>query len=211
MPRAETARVALADYIHTCTALQASTIVTTPQALRLLEGRAADAYFAAWNGFSLRWRVGDKRKIPPHWLQVRERSSSLGSARNRHAVDPVNALLNYAYGVLEGQCRTALLAHGFDIACGILHADKHGRDSLVYDLMELFRPVVDGFVLNLLGKTTFSYGDFVRANDGACRLHPQLARYVVATCRVSDQAVRDEACRLRNQLLSPIHLTGLPA
>jgi CRISPR/Cas system-associated endonuclease Cas1 len=51
---------------------------------------------------------------------------------NRHVVDPCNALLNYAYGVLEDQCRTALAAFGFDVAAGVQHADKQGRDTLVW-------------------------------------------------------------------------------
>ena len=57
-------------------------------------------------------------------------------------MDPANAILNYAYGVLEGQCRQALAAEGFDLGCGFLHADQQYRDSVVYDLMELYRPAV---------------------------------------------------------------------
>src|SRR5437588_2090593 len=38
-----------------------------------------------------------------------------------------------------------------DLACGFLHADQQYRDSLVYDLMELYRPTVDALVLALLG------------------------------------------------------------
>ena len=41
-------------------------------------------------------------------------------------------------------------------ACGVQHADKQGRHSLVYDLMESLRPLVDAKVLGLLTKTTFS-------------------------------------------------------
>jgi CRISP-associated protein Cas1 len=93
-------------------------------------------------------------------------------------VDPANAILNYAYGVLEGQCWQALTAEGFDLSCGFLHVDKQYRDSLVYDLMELFRPAVDALVLVFLGRTTFACGDMVRATTGLCMQHPQLARAV---------------------------------
>jgi CRISPR-associated protein Cas1 len=51
-------------------------------------------------------------------------------------VDPANAILNYAYAIPEGQMRQALSGAGFDLACGFLHADRCGRDALVYDLME---------------------------------------------------------------------------
>lgn len=130
-----------------------------------------------------------------------EHGSPLLRNGNRYAADPVNAILNYAYGVLEGQCRTALTSLGFDIACGVLHSDRDDRDSLVYDLMEPLRPAVDGSALNLLRKTSFTYGDFVRGNEGACRLHPQLARYVVAHCQLADANVIEQVKHLRQVLI----------
>jgi CRISPR/Cas system-associated endonuclease Cas1 len=85
---------------------------------------------------------------------------------------------------------------GFDLACGFLHADRRGRDALVYDLMELARPVVDDRVLTFLQATTFHAGDFTRVSDGSCRLHPQLARAVVATCTVPQQRMEEHAAWL---------------
>jgi CRISPR-associated endonuclease Cas1 len=118
----------------------------------------------------------------------------------RHAVDPTNAILNYAYGILEGQCRQALAAQGFDLACGFLHADKVGRESLVYDLMELGRARVDHLVLGMLKSVTFHKGDFTLISDGACRLHPQLARAVVASCRLPQIQIDEHAKWLASQL-----------
>jgi CRISPR-associated endonuclease Cas1 len=168
-------------------------------ALRTFEGRAAAAYFGAWVGYRLHWRKRDVNRVPPHWLCIRERGSPL-SWSARHAVDPTNAILNYAYGVLEGQCLLALAAEGFDVACGILHADKDRRDSLTYDLMEVYRPAVDALVLAFLSRSAFTNGDFVSASDGQCRLHPQLARTVVAACRLEQAAVGVGARELRTCL-----------
>jgi len=160
--------------------------------LRILEGRLAQVYFAAWVGWPLRWAKTDARRVPPHWLVARTRQSPL-SWNGKRAVDPCNAVLNYAYGVLEGQCRRALTMLGFDVTCGFPHSDKIGRDSLAYDLMELERPAVDGLVLDFLGRTTSHAGDFTRVSDGSCRLHPQLARAVVAGCRVPQERVEENA------------------
>jgi CRISPR-associated protein Cas1 len=165
--------------------------------VRTLEGQAAGLYFAAWKGYPLQWRKSARRYVPPHWQTIRERHSPLSDSARR-AVDPANAILNYAYGVLEGQCRHALVTESFDLTCGFLHADKQYRDSLVYDLMELFRPGVDALVLAFLGRTTFTYGDMVRASTGHCFLHPQLARTVVAACRLDQQAIRNGATALRD-------------
>jgi CRISPR-associated protein Cas1 len=163
--------------------------LSSMELVRTYEGRAARAYFAAWTGLPLRWATkADAKQVPPHWLAVRERNSPLApNANARHAVDPANAILNYAYGVLEGQVRQALSARGFDLACGFLHADKAGRDSLVYDVMECERGTVDGLVLDVLRETTFRKGDFVTVSNGSCRLHSQLARAVVVRCRVPQE------------------------
>jgi CRISP-associated protein Cas1 len=171
--------------------------------IRTFEGQAAGLYFAAWKGYPLSWRKSARRYVPPHWQTVRERGSPLSDSA-RHAVDPANAILNYAYGVLEAQCRQALAAEGFDLGCGFLHADKQYRDSLVYDLMELFRPGVDALVLALLGRTTFAYGDLVMTHEGRCRLHPQLARAVAASCRVEQERVREGAQQLREMLVEGV-------
>jgi len=110
-----------------------------------------------------------------------------------------NAILTYAYAVLEGQTRQALTAAGFDLACGYLHADRRGRDALVHELMELARPAVDERVLSFLHMTTFHSSDFTRVSDGSCRLHPQLARAVV-TCGVPQWRLEEHAAWLARRL-----------
>lgn len=66
----------------------------------------------------------------------------------RGAVDPVNALLNYGYGILTSRAWAAIMLAGLDPFAGMLHADRSGKPSLVLDLIEEFRaPVVDRAVL----------------------------------------------------------------
>jgi CRISPR-associated endonuclease Cas1 len=100
------------------------------------------------------------------------------SGRNRHATHPVNAMLNYAYAVLESQIRIATIAQGLDPTIGYLHSCRPGRAALVYDLMEPLRPQVDHLVLSFVRSRTLSPSDFVLGTNGVCRLHPQLAREV---------------------------------
>ncbi len=68
--------------------------------LRLVEARAAAVYFATWRELPLRWRDVKRKPIPAEWRRMPIRGSLLLMS-NRHATHPVNALLNYAYGVLE--------------------------------------------------------------------------------------------------------------
>jgi CRISPR/Cas system-associated endonuclease Cas1 len=79
------------------------------------------------------------------------------------------------------------------VACGFLHLDKLHRDSLMYDLMERERVIVDGVVLDPVGGIKLTAGDLVWVSDGSCGLHMQLARAVVARCRTPQQRIEDHA------------------
>jgi CRISP-associated protein Cas1 len=143
--------------------------------LRLVEAQAAYAYFAAWQMLPLRWKGTGRKPIPPEWHYVVARPSMV-SGRNRHATHPVNAMLNYAYAVLESQVRIATVSQGLDPQIGYLHACRPGRVALVYDLMEPLRPPTDRLILDFVLSHTFSASDFELGANGVCRLHPQLAR-----------------------------------
>ncbi len=160
----------------------------TIDALRLLEARAAAAYFSCWQLVSLYWKGTGKKPIPTEWRQVGLRQSLL-SGGNRNATHPVNAILNYAYGVLESQVRIATVSAGLDPTIGYLHTCRPGRPALVYDLMEPLRPQVDRLVLDFLRSHTLAAGDIILTSRGVCKLHPQLARRVTGLT-AGEEAVR---------------------
>lgn len=121
--------------------------------LRGLEGLASRKYFRAFPDILDRnlW----------HW-----------QGRNRRpAVDPVNALLNFGYAFLEREVRRVIAGSGLDCRIGFFHSNNGRKDSLVYDLMELFRAkVTDRLVLKLLNYGAFSPEDFV-VEDHGCRMN----------------------------------------
>lgn len=86
-----------------------------------------------------------------YWAGVRallEGRCAFEGRTGRGAVDPVNALLNYGYGILTSRAWAALLHAGLDPFAGMLHADRSGKPSLALDLMEELRaPAVDRAVL----------------------------------------------------------------
>ncbi len=86
-----------------------------------IEGRAAQKY---WQGVRQAVAVGDG------WP----------GRHGRGAKDPLNAALNYAYGILYGQIEKAITLAGLDPYAGFVHADRPGKPSLVLDLIEEFRP-----------------------------------------------------------------------
>ena len=61
--------------------------------------------------------------------------------------DPFNTALSYGYAVLYGVVERGLVYAGLDPYMGVLHADKSGRPSLVYDVSDMFKPVAVDYVL----------------------------------------------------------------
>ena len=72
--------------------------------------------------------------------------------RNQKSSDPVNLSLNIAYNLLSAQIWKYTLRFGLDPFMGYIHVDRPGKLSLVFDLMEPFRPMVDRFVVSFLKK-----------------------------------------------------------
>lgn len=101
-----------------------------------IEGHAAEKY---WEAIRLVVRV------PSDWK----------GRSGRGATDPVNAALNYGYGILYSQVERAIVLAGLDPYAGFIHADRPGKPSLVLDLVEEFRvPVVDRTVFAMINRGT---------------------------------------------------------
>ena len=74
-----------------------------------IEGSIANEYFRAWSAIQLRWKALKQRPIPEEWQTYKSRSALREELReNRGATHPVNAMLNYAYGVLIGRTQVQL-------------------------------------------------------------------------------------------------------
>lgn len=142
-----------------------------PNVLRGLEGMAARMYF---DGFP---EILDEKLWPWH-------------GRNRRPPrDPVNALLSYGYAFLEREVRLAVIGAGLDGRIGFLHANNGRKDSLIFDLMELFRqPLIDRLVLKLLNRGQFRPEAFEVSDELGCRLtlagrREWIADYETFMCR----------------------------
>ena len=78
--------------------------------------------------------------------------------------DGFNACINYLYGMLRNQVETAVLSFGLDPAIGIMHRDGYKMPSLVFDLMEPFRPVIDRLLITSVIQGEFG-DDAFQIND----------------------------------------------
>lgn len=134
---------------------------TDPDALRGLEGLAAGIYFRVF-----------------HQLILGDQSVFAFYGRNRRPpLDPVNALLSFAYSLLALDCASALESVGLDSYVGFLRTDRPGRRSLALDLMEELRPcLADRFVLTMINNRVFKGSDFSKLQGGAVLLKDDARR-----------------------------------
>lgn len=123
--------------------------------LRGLEGEAAQRYFGAFDSLI---------------LQQRPAFAFAGRSR-RPPLDPINALLSFAYSLLARECAAALEGAGLDPYVGFLHRPRPGRSSLALDLMEELRAVyADRFVLSCVNQRIITEKHCLKQGDGAVLL-----------------------------------------
>jgi len=67
--------------------------------------------------------------------------------RDPESSDEYNVSLNYAYAILYSNVHRVLQLVGLDPYAGFIHKDRSGKESLVYDFSEMFKPVVVDFPL----------------------------------------------------------------
>lgn len=104
--------------------------------LALLPGVMQEAYM-----MRLYLRVLDS--LLPEQFKFKKRS-------RQPALDPFNALLNYAYGIFYGMVEGALRRNGLDPYIGFLHEERDGDPALVFDVIEAYRPWADEVCIRLV-------------------------------------------------------------
>jgi len=88
--------------------------------------------------------------------------------RSQHpAMDIVNAMLNYGYGLLYGKIEGALIKAGIDPYVGIFHRDDYNRPVLAYDVIELYRIWVDYVVYSLVVQRVITDDYYSVREDGS--------------------------------------------
>ncbi len=101
---------------------------TQLSSLRGQEGSAAASYFRGLRALlSPVWHFEERNRRPPR--------------------DPVNVLLSLGYTLITHIAASAVETVGLDPYAGFLHEVAYKRPALGLDLVEEFRPVVDGIVL----------------------------------------------------------------
>ena len=136
--------------------------------LMMYEGRIASAYWSCLSNIF-------NQLAPDFNFQSRK---NLSYSWNMNASEPINALLNYGYALLESMVRKDINAIGIDASIGYLHEMAPSKHPLVYDLQELFRYVVDYSVIELL-ESKMKKSDFITTENYHIRLRPDTAKLLI--------------------------------
>ncbi len=122
-----------------------------------IEGTAACRYFQNLR-FLLRRDGAEKLKF------------DFNGRNRRPPLDPVNAMLSFAYAMLTREWTVTLAAVGLDPYRGFYHQPRFGRPALALDMMEPFRPLIaDSAVIMAVNNGEVKPDDFVAA-AGSCTL-----------------------------------------
>lgn len=142
-----------------------------------VEGMAARIYFGMFKGM-LKDNEGEE------W------SFDFNGRNRRPPLDPVNAMLSYAYSLLVKDITVTLLAVGFDPYLGFYHTIRYGRPSLGLDLMEEFRPIIaDSVVIWVVNNRVLTPDDFIRRGKAASLTQNARKKFISAYERRIDSLV----------------------
>ncbi len=118
-----------------------------------IEGNAARIYFANFAGMLK--IVDDPGHAGPFKFDFTYRN-------RRPPVDPVNALLSFAYSLLTKDLTITCHLVGFDPFIGFFHQPRFGRPALALDLIEGFRPLIaDSAVIGAINTGMVKLEDFI--------------------------------------------------
>ena len=108
--------------------LNSNSLTEIRKRLNPIEGKATEFYF---------------KQI----FQLLPKSLRIENRRTFKAYDGINNTFNLAYTMLKYRVHSAVLKAHLEPFLGFVHAEAHSKPSLVCDLMEVYRSLIDNFVI----------------------------------------------------------------
>lgn len=92
--------------------------------------------------------------------------------------DQINLLLDIGYTILFNYIEAIVNVYGFDIYKGSLHKEFFKRKSLICDLIEPFRPIIDYKIRKMYNLSQISKEDFIVEKDRYTLLWKSNSKYI---------------------------------
>lgn len=118
--------------------------------------------------------------------------------RDPESADQFNLSLNYSYAILYNRILKYLTLVGLDPYLGFVHRDRSGKESLVYDFSEMFKPYID-----LVLVRAFREGFRVKIKDGLLERDSRkgLASLITASLEEKVREVYDDHTKTLSQTI----------
>jgi CRISPR/Cas system-associated endonuclease Cas1 len=165
----------------------------------VVEAKAASVYWRSHRDLGLIERNGGN--LPRSWLRFANRGRGAEFLGNKHASHPISAMINYCIVVEAGRLARALSGLGLALQIGFLHADKHGRNSLVWDAIEPLRASIHARVFAFIASHEFARGDFPASGVSTHRIAQPIIAELLQRCLSPDQDVLDCGASMRDLVL----------
>lgn len=118
--------------------------------LRGIEGNFAKRYFEEWKTKNI----------------IKHPDFNFSGRWKRPPLDPINAMLSFCYTMLHHEIFTQLMICGLDPYFAFVHEQKYGHAALASDFLELYRGIVDHFVITKINLQEFKKDDFEEETGG---------------------------------------------
>jgi CRISPR-associated protein Cas1 len=101
------------------------------------------------------------------------------AVNNQKAIHPINAILNFYYGLIEHRLLNDFAYYGLDYNISFLHIPQYNKLPLTYDVIEFLRSDIDKIVLQLAKDKKIKATDFKLTERGYYLLKEQnIKRYL---------------------------------
>ena len=178
------ARLALAQAVVAAKLNNYATLLRQREPRSPLQDSLAEAMYGAQRApttDALRGHEGQVARQMFRWLQQQvlpaQRACFTARRRERGAPDALNSTLNFLYYLLFTRLNAMVRLRGLNPYLGWLHDGDDDYETLVYDLMEVFRPFVDRLLLRLVNRQELRAHHFDN-ESGQHRLKRNAAREV---------------------------------
>jgi len=156
------------DSVETISILKENLAQITNDAATKIEASSAIRYFRYYS------TLFDPR------FKFNSRNQSGRTITKRKASDPINALLNYGYAVLAGEISKFVNGIGLDPYFGYMHKQDAGFTSLIYDIIEPFRWLVESAVYHVANtknnRNKLHFKDYAWTKEGQVVLSNEIKR-----------------------------------
>jgi len=124
------------------------------ESLRGIEGSFAKLYFSEW-------KISEKI--------IKNKKFSFTGRWKNPPLDEINAFLGFAYTLFHHELVSQLMIAGLDPYVGFLHDQKYGHSALASDFIEIYRGIIEHWVIKQINLKEFSPEDFDVKTGGIYR------------------------------------------